>query len=248
MSDQAFEADASLARSAQLTLIVPLALERQCLGAGAANHAGTIVTVSQCGQGAGNAARAARAAIEHGATALMSIGVAGGLAEGLDAGDVVVPDTVVHAEDGRTVSCSQSWAQALRDRIDALGGAHSGSLLSVPDVLGKSSEKIAAGKQFACVACDMESSAIATVAQEAGVFFAVLRVISDTYLDELPNNVSGWVDNSGNARVAPVLGAMMSPGRWRSVISMTSRFRFAQRRLRALSGALGAAAYCCPKP
>jgi len=247
MSERAFEADASKARPAQLALIVPLALERQCLADTEVNHHGTIVTISQCGQGARNAARAARAAIEQGATALMSIGVAGGLAKGPDAGDAVVPDTVVNAEDGRAVACSQSWVAALRNHIDALGGAHSGSLLSVPDVLGKSSEKTAAGNRFRCVACDMESSAIGMVAQEAGVYFAVLRVISDTYSDELPNNVSRWVDNSGNARVAPVLGAIMSPARWRSVISMTTRFRFAQRRLRELSGALGAAAYCCPK-
>lgn len=247
MSKRAVDPRASFAHSARLALIVPLALERQCLSTAPATDSGTFITISQSGQGAYNAGRAARAAVEQGATALMSVGVAGGLVEGLSAGDAVIPDAVIDADSGRRFGCSESWSAMIRDRINALGGIHSGALLSVTDVLGTPMEKTAAADRYGSIACDMESAAVASIAHEAQVHFAALRVVSDAFSDELPKNVSQWVDNSGNALVRPVLGAMMSPGRWRSVISMTTRFRLAQRRLRQLSESLAAAAYCCPR-
>jgi adenosylhomocysteine nucleosidase len=247
MSGGAVNTPASFGHAARLTLIVPLALERRCLSSEPSNPSGTVITISQSGQGAKNAARAARAAIEQGATALMSIGVAGGLVERISTGDVVVPDRVIDSASGRTFGCSESWSSALRQCSGALGSVHSGTLLSVTDVLGTPEAKSSAAHRYGSIACDMESAAVASIAHEAQVHFAVLRVISDAYSDRLPNNVAGWVDNSGNARVRPVLGAMMSPGRWRTVISMATRFRLAQRRLSKLSEILVAAAYCCPK-
>ncbi len=245
MPKAALDAPAS-APPARLALIVPLALERQCLSTGTAPRSATTVSVSQSGQGADNAARAARAALAQGATALMSVGVAGGLVPGLSAGDVVIPDRVIDDRSARSFSCSRAWSEAMRESVSELGVVSAGALLSVTDVLVSPAGKAAAAQSFDAVACDMESAAIAAVAHEAQVHFAALRVISDAVSDELPGNVSGWVDESGNARMGPVLGAMMSPGRWRTVISMTTRFRLAQRRLRQASETLLAAGYCCP--
>jgi len=92
----------------------------------------------------------------------------------------------------------------------------------------------------------MESAAVAAVAADAGVQFCALRIISDTYQDRLPDSVADWVDDTGNARVLPVLGELRSPARWRGVVTMVSRFHIAQRRLKQLSELLVSAAYCCP--
>ena len=247
MSRRAAGTHSSFARSARLALIVPLALERQCLSTRQRQSSNVDISVSQSGQGAQNAARAARAAVAQGATALMSVGVAGGLVAELSAGDFVIPDAVIDADSGRRFECSDSWVASMREQLKDTDNASAGTLLSVTDVLTAPLEKAAAATRFAAVACDMESAAVAAVAHEHQVHFAVLRVISDALSDELPSNVGSWVDSSGNARVKPVLGAMMSPGRWHCVISMSTRFRLAQRRLRRLSARLVGVDYCCPR-
>lgn len=248
VSNAAVDTRASFAPVARLALIVPLALERQCLSAGSGAQSGTVISISQSGQGADNAARAAHTAIEQGATALMSVGVAGALVPGLSAGAAVIPDAVIDADSGRRFECSVSWSSAMRKCVDPMGDVYSGTLLGVSKVLATPSAKATAASRFGSIACDMESAAIAATASAAQVHFAVLRVISDAVSDELPGDVSGWVDRFGNARLRPVLGAMMSPRRWPSIISMTTRFRLAQRRLRRLSESLVVAAYCCPQP
>jgi adenosylhomocysteine nucleosidase len=232
------------AESVRLALIVPLALERQCLTSAAAERSDSQLMILQSGQGADNAARIARLAIANGAQALLSIGVAGALSQELAAGDVVVPTAVIDAQTATKIDCSHGWSEALRRKVSESGTAHGGTLLSVTGVLASAAQKAAAAQRFGSVACDMESAAIAATAQEAKLQFAVLRVISDAAADELPSDVSNWVDSSGNPRMRPVLGAMLSPGRWRSVISMALNFRIARRRLRHLSEHLSAMDYC----
>jgi adenosylhomocysteine nucleosidase len=178
----------------------------------------------------------------------MSIGVAGGLVADLSAGDVVIPDAVIDSERGTQLDCSAAWSATMRESFSSDGRVTGGRLLSVSNVLATPAEKADAATRFSALACDMESAAVAAVAREHGVDFAAVRVISDGIADELPSNVGSWVDEVGNARVKPVLGAMMSPGRWRTVISMSTRFRLAQRRLRELSERLEAVDYCCPRP
>lgn len=247
MPDTAVDAPPSSALPPRLALIVPLALERNCLVSGPLLQCGADVEVLQCGQGELNARRAAQSAVRHGASALLSVGVAGALAPGLHAGDAVVPAAVVAAPSGRRTDCSAQWSRMLRAHIEGQCRVSDGALLSVPDVLSTPAAKRSAAGQYDAVACDMESAAIAAVASDTGVHFAALRVISDTAADELPDDVAGWVDEAGNAKLLPVLSALLSPSRWRSVMTMNRRFQSARRSLRQLSHSLAAAAYCCPQ-
>ncbi len=247
MADSTVDLSATPATRAQLFLIVPLALERQCLHIVPGSEFEPLVNIFQSGQGAENARRAAHAALANGASALMSVGVAGALAGELDAGDVIVPSFVVDAHTGRQLPCSSAWTQDLRARIRSVCVAADGPLLSVSEVLTTPEEKRQAASRYGALACDLESAAIAAVAEEAGAHFSALRVISDTNDDKLPDGVADWVDDTGKARVLPVLSELKSPGRWRGVVTMVSRFHKAQRRLNQLSELLAAVAYCCPR-
>jgi len=247
MPDRAVDAPPSTLRQARLALIVPLALERHCLTNTPEPTSDTALEVLQCGQGELGARRAALSAVTQGASALLSVGIAGALDARLAAGDAVVPASVVAAGTGRRIKCSQDWSRSLRARIEGQCRVSDGALLSVPDVLTSAASKSAAARQYDAVACDMESAAIAAVAQDAGVPFAALRVISDESADELPDDVAQWIDESGNARLRPVLATLLSPGRWRLLMTMNGRFRVARRSLRRLSRSLTAAAYCCPR-
>jgi nucleoside phosphorylase len=245
MSAGAMDARSAISTSARLALIVPLSLERQCISANGPNSS-AVVDILQSGQGEENAARVARDAVREGATALLSIGVAGGIAEAVNVGDVVIAESVIAERSGDLYHCSKPWVRDLHRLICNQQGVHSGRLLSVGDVLNTRQAKSSAASRYQSIACDMESAAIAEVAASAGVHFAAVRVISDAHCDELPQGVAGWVDDSGNARVTPVLKALLSPAHWRPVYMMTARFRVAQHRLRQLSHDLAAVAYCCP--
>jgi adenosylhomocysteine nucleosidase len=247
MPDSVVDSSSSSANRAHLSIIVPLALERQCLSTESKTQSGPIIDVFQSGQGATNAARAARAAIANGATALLSVGVAGALTADLEAGDAVVPSYVVDGLTARRIDCSTAWCSDLRDQIRSVCTVCDGALVSVSDALTSPADKQAAAERYDAAACDMESAAIASVAAEAGVHFCALRIVSDTYQDKLPDGVADWVDDTGKARVLPVLGELKSPGRWRSVVTMISRFHVAQRRLHQVSELLVSAAYCCPR-
>jgi adenosylhomocysteine nucleosidase len=246
MPDWVVDPSVNSAKRTHLSIIVPLALERQCLNVGPESQTGPVIDVFQSGQGAANARRAARAALAGGATALMSVGVAGALVADLEAGDAIVPQFVIDARDARRIECSTIWCSELRKTIASVCTVSDGAILGVSDVLTRPSDKQAAASRYAAVACDMESAAVAAVAADAGVHFCALRIISDTYEDKLPDSVADWVDDTGKARVLPVLGELRSPARWRGVVTMVSRFHMAQRRLNQLSELLVSAAYCCP--
>lgn len=246
MSIGAMRARSATSTPARLALIVPLSVERQCLADARPELAG-VLEVLQSGQGEKNAARAARDAVRKGATALLSIGIAGGIAEAVHVGDIAIAETIIAEQSGESFPCSQSWVRALQQQLSDKSGVHSGRLLSVGDVLTTQQEKLTAAGRYHAIACDMESAAIAEVAASAGVHFAAIRVISDARADELPRGVADWVDDAGNARIAPVLKALLSPAYWRPVYMMTARFRVAQRRLRQLSHELSAVGYCCPE-
>jgi len=246
MPDRVVDPSASSAKRTHLSIIVPLALERQCLSVRSQAQPGPMIDVFQSGQGARNAQRAARAALANGATALMSVGVAGALVPDLDAGDAIVPQFVINARDGRRFDCSALWCSELRNTIASVCKVSAGAILGVSDVLTRPADKQSAASRYGAVACDMESAAVAAVAADAGVHFCALRIISDTYQDKLPDSVADWVDDTGKARVLPVLGELRSPARWRGVVTMVSRFHMAQRRLNQLSELLVSAAYCCP--
>lgn len=230
----------------RLALIVPLALERQCLREVATGRAEVPVRVLQSGQGELNARRAAQSALRQGATALLSVGVAGALVPDLDAGDAVVPATVIAAA-GRNIDCAADWSRRIRAHIEGMCRVSDGALVCVPEVLTTPESKRSAAQRYDAVACDMESAAIAAVAGEAGADFAALRVISDRSSDVLPHDVASWVDEAGRAKLRPVLGALLSPSLWRPVMTMNRRFHIARRSLRRLSESLAAAAYCCPQ-
>ena len=155
------------------------------------------VVTAVCGVGKVAAALCAEAMILHyGVTALLNTGVAGGLAQGLTVGDVVLADFVVqHDMDtsalGDPVGLISGLNlvkipadKALLDTLSAAANATGlntliGTVASGDLFVADPADKARIVAQFGAVACEMEGAAIGQVAYTNGVPFAVLRAISD---------------------------------------------------------------------
>ena len=158
---------------------------------------GCPVVVATCGVGKVAAALCAEAMIlRFGVTALLNTGVAGGLADGLVVGDVVVADRVVqhdmdtsalgdpvglisglnlvYIETDRALSAALSAASREAGPHTVMGTVASGDLF-----VAKAEDKARIVALFDAAACEMEGAAIGQVAYTNGVPFAVLRAISD---------------------------------------------------------------------
>jgi adenosylhomocysteine nucleosidase len=116
------------------------------------------------------AARMARHLIDAGATGIVSFGLAGGLNPTMRAGTVIVAEAV--AVDG----CVWPTDPALNAR---LGGTTGHVCLGWNHAVVTPDEKRRLRHETGACSVDMESGAVATVAVEAGVPFAVLRAICD---------------------------------------------------------------------
>ena len=187
---------------------------------------------------------AARAAVSHGAMALISWGLAGSLESGVTPGTVLVPARVVDAE-GTEMPVAHPWRKALVEALSTAFNVSEGALVSVDEVLENRTKKTAAALRFGAVACDMESAAIGSVARAAGVPFVVLRVIADAAADTLPRQVSLWVDSDGNRLMRPVLAAVLDPRQWKPLWVIARRFQLARASLLAIAQQLSPSSFLC---
>jgi len=193
------------------------------------------------GMGPAAARRAAEALAESGASALAVFGVAGALATHLRNGMLFCPECVLN-EEGRIYTSDAAWLERLR-RLLATSDVPlytQGALLSVTSPLLTSTAKTAAHHRCAALAVDMESAAVAAVAQERQLPFVVLRAIVDEVNDVIPDALNGSVDAWGRPRPAHLIASQCrKPGLVKELPRLYSRMRHATRTLRITARATG---------
>jgi hopanoid-associated phosphorylase len=195
------------------------------------------------GMGPQAARRAAEALAAAGASALAVFGVAGALDDTLRNGTLLCPERVLD-EQGQAYTTDAAWRASLQRRFAGVATPlhATGALLSVAAPLLTATAKRAAHGQCAALAVDMESAAVAAVAQERGLPFAVLRAIVDEADDAIPPALNGSVDAWGRPRPLRLLAAF---GRQPSLVSelprLYSRMQRATHALRAAAHAAGPA-------
>jgi adenosylhomocysteine nucleosidase len=171
------------------------------------------------------AARAARQLIGSGATGVISFGLAGGLDPTLPAGTVIVPNDVIAA--GRVWPTDTS----LNAR---LGGATGHRYLGLDRIVASATEKRRLGSETGAAAVDMESGAVAAVANELGVPFAVLRAICDPADRGLPRAALVTLDAAGRIDPARLAWSILThPGQIGALLALARDAAAARRTLRA---------------
>jgi hopanoid-associated phosphorylase len=158
------------------------------------------VTVIACG-GHGEVLRTRLAAeiATNRPSGLLSIGLAGGLAPGLEIGQIVVGTAIgLHPADS-------DWATRL---LAANLGAVSGPVAGVATPAASAADKAALHAASGAIAVDMESHIVAEVAAAHGLPFAILRIIGDSAADTLPAAARVPLRPDGGVAMPAVLAAV----------------------------------------
>ena len=214
----------------RIAVIAALGLERACLDSAIRRQSNSPIDLYQSGVGRHSALQFAHTALDAGASALMSWGLAGGLEPGLSPGTVLLPARLLSCRDG-ALGTDGAWRRRLSEALAPAFEVSAGDLLEVERILEKPRHKAQAAKRSGAAAVDMESVALAEVATEAGVPFVALRVVADSLSDTLPPGVGQWVDEAGNRRLSAAVDAALRPSHWRSLIRLARGHRRARRTL-----------------
>jgi adenosylhomocysteine nucleosidase len=167
---------------------------------------------------------AARSLVVSGVAGLISFGLAGGLDPALRAGALLVPSAVL--VDGRSVPTDPALSQRL-------GGCSTGLLLGASDVAASAAAKAALFAATGADAVDLESGAVARVATEHGLPFAVLRAICDPAERDLPPAALIALDQHGAVGLARVFGSVLAhPSQVPGLLALAADAAAARRALR----------------
>jgi len=183
------------------------------------------------GMGPRRAALASRTLLENGATALLSWGSAGGLAPKLFPGNLILPKTVI-ASDQSLYHVETSWHHRLCNRLKGHVDFHTEPLVESATVVCTPAEKTVLFYRTGAIGVDMESAAVATVAQEARVPFMVVRAIVDSADTTIPDSSLNAVDEFGQLSCLKLIqGLGGHPGELFALVRIARNYRAAQRAL-----------------
>ena len=163
-----------------------------------------IVTLSGCGDAPGLAQRLETVAA-HGASAIISFGVAGGLAPGIAPGTVLVARTVI-AEDGARYDSDRAWARRLSA---TLSGAMVADIAGIDLPVSGIAERRDLYRKTGALAADTESHVAARVATAFGLPLAVFRVVADPAYRQLPHAALVAIRPDGSLAVDAILGSLL---------------------------------------
>jgi hopanoid-associated phosphorylase len=142
----------------------------------------------------------------HGKTSgIISIGIAGALSPGLNAGDCIVADRIVSG--GETFATDAAWTAQIASALPAATRA----AIAGSDVVAASREtKADLYRASGAHAVDMESHITARAAHLRGLPFVALRVISDRADHALPAAVQVAMKDNGGIALGRVLKSVLT--------------------------------------
>lgn len=187
------------------------------------------------GPGPEAAARAAEALLDIGCEALVSFGTAGGLDPAAFSGALLTPHVVVWTGADGTLARAETAASVRALFPPGL----SEPLFGSDEPLLTPQAKAALFALSRAVAVDMESHAVARVAREAGVPFAVVRAVADPADRIVPTWAMGGVNAKGETQAAAIIGALLrSPGRIGPLVRLARDAGRAEAALKAAASAV----------
>jgi adenosylhomocysteine nucleosidase len=173
-----------------------------------------------------HALQAAETLASRGCDLLLSFGIAGALVDSLRPGDLVIGTGIV------TKHGQFDAAQSMQVNVPH----RKGLVYGTDEPIARIDDKKRLALISQCIAVDMESGHVATVANRRGRRAAVLRAIADPASREIPPAALVGLDAKGNTRPGAVLAALLrDPMQLGGVIRVAFDARAAMERLSTLS-------------
>ena len=177
-----------------------------------------------------------RMAVAHGASGVISFGIAGGLAPHLAAGDCIVASKVRHGKD--VFATDSAWTRKI---LEAIPNAIHADVVGADTLMMDPSEKTRIHGQTGAMAVDMESHIAAKIAYEHRIPFAACRIIIDAAHRTLPPAAAVGLHKDGTPDIAAVfLSVLQKPRQLPDLIRTALDARVAWRALRLGRARLGA--------
>ena len=162
-------------------------------------------------------------AINGGAEALISFGIAAGLVWNMAAGTCAVGRNVVH--DGTSYAADPVWSGHIKSVI---GVSDLVTIAGVDQPLRSQAEKKALHDETGAAAGDMESHVVARLAAKHELPFAVLRAIADPVTREIPQAALDGMGADGRINIGGVLVSLAKdPTVLRSLVRLAADTRLA---------------------
>jgi len=198
---------------------------------------GAMLIVS--GIGPTRSAMASRALLEKGAAALLSWGSAGGLKPNLSPGSLILPKTVI-ASDRSLYHVDMPWHKSLCNRLKGHVDFCTEPLVESAMVVRTPAEKVALFRETGAIGVDMESAAVAAVAQEVQVPFMAVRAVADSTNTTIPEMTLNAVDGFGRLKFLKLIqGLAKDPTELLALVRIARNYRTAQRTLAAVARLTG---------
>ena len=187
------------------------------------------------GAGAENARKAAELLVSKGATQLMSWGCAAALSPDLKMGDLVLADSLL-SSDGLETAVNATWHQHAKNILGSTVVAYKGALFNSNKLVSTAEEKQAIYAKTGAIALDMESGAIAEVAQHYALPFLAIRAIADPASMDLPLAVSKALNENGEVEISKIIASLVfNPKEIPHLIQLGQYFQLAKRTLSSIA-------------
>ena len=202
-----------------LTVTAALPWEAKAARAGQAIAGRGRVRLVTSGVGPDRARDAAEVAIEqHEPSAVISIGVAGGLTNNLRRPSITIPTRIIRQRDGAEFQPDDELRKQivrLLNQADIFW--QSVTSITTPEILFTRPEKREAAETGAEIV-QMEDAEWADLCGAAGIPFASIRVVMDALDDDIPNEVVQWRGKPSALDIA--VGAIRRPGLLPELLSL----------------------------
>ena len=192
------------------------------------------VLVVYSGTGPINARSAAEYLIAQGATKLISWGCAAALSEILKPGDLILANVLISTEESKAqvLNVCVNWHQQTTELLASVVKVNSGGLADSKIIVSSSEDKKKIHSNTNAVALDMESIAIADIANQHALPFLAIRVIADPVEMSLPLAITHSLNQQGDVVLSKLIGYLvLHPRELPGLIRLGLYFRLATKTL-----------------
>ena len=139
---------------------------------------------------------------------LISWGIAGGISNSINSGDMIIARSVINQRN--IYSTSHEWQKKIISHFkDSSYKIFDGDVVSTERICASFKEKMKLFKETKALAIDMESLGIAEIANASNLDFIIIRTIADNADSNIPKAVIKNIDNFGRINIGKFLASCL---------------------------------------